>query len=191
MRKGGAIASLLLLGACAAPKALLLPGEDGHVGALAVLQDDGQEQVMDQPLLGARMRPGRASVRKVNQVKPAYQRLMNGLPPPPKSYTLYFVDGSTTLLPGSRTVLDEIRADVAVRPGAEVQVTGHTDTVGSDEDNDRLSMLRANEILGVLVAEGFPPGALSAVGRGERELQIETGDNVANAQNRRVEVIVR
>jgi len=88
-------------------------------------------------------------------------------------------------------VLDQIRADVAIRPGAEAQVTGHTDTVGSEEDNDRLSMQRAQQVLSVLVSEGFPPGALSAVGRGERELAVETADDVANAQNRRVEVIVR
>ena len=39
---------------------------------------------------------------------------------------------TTTLMPASRNVLDQIRAEVAARPGAEVQVTGHTDTVGSD-----------------------------------------------------------
>ncbi|RZK00514.1 MAG: OmpA family protein [Novosphingobium sp.] len=172
MRQGGIIVGLLLTSACAAPQTLLLPGEDGHgVGALAVLEADGQEQV--------------------KTIKPAYRQLMNGLPPPSRSYTLYFVDGATNLVPESRTVLDQIRADVAVRPGAEVQVTGHTDTVGSEEANDRLSLERAKQVMSVLAAEGFSPDALSAVGRGEREPAVETGDNVANAQNRRVEVIVR
>ncbi len=192
IRQGALIALPLLLQACAAPQTLLLPGEDGHsTGALAVLDENGGEQVLDSPLRAARMTRNGASLRTVTKVKPAYQRLMNGLPPPSKSYTLYFVEGTTTLVASSRAVLDQIRADVAVRPGAEVQVTGHTDTVGSDDDNDRLSMQRAREVLSVLVAEGFPPDALSAVGRGERELAVETGDAVASAQNRRVEVIVR
>jgi outer membrane protein OmpA-like peptidoglycan-associated protein len=192
VRGAGAIAALILLQACAAPHALLLPGEDGHpTGALAVLEENGKEQVLDQPLRSARMARQRTSVRTLARAKPAYGRLMATLPPAAKSYTLYFVEGTTTMLPSSRPVLDQIRADVASRPGAEVQVTGHTDTVGSDDDNDRLSMQRATQIMGVLIAEGFPREALSAVGRGEREPAVDTGDNVANAQNRRVEVIVR
>ena len=196
MNRGLNIAAVLLTlactGACAAPQTLLLPGEDDHpVGALAVLQENGQEQVLDTPLRAARMNAGRTSLRTVKAVKPAYQQLMSGLPPAPRSYTLYFVDGTTSLVPESRAVLDQIRADVAVRPGAEVQVTGHTDTVGSEEANDRLSLERAQQVMGVLAAEGFAADALSAVGRGEREPAVDTGDNVANAQNRRVEVIVR
>jgi len=192
MWKGGAVALLLSLGACAAPTALLLPGEEGHaVGALAVLDAKGGEQVLDQPLRSARMTRGGTTVRTATKVKPAYQQLMNTLPPPAKSFTLLFVEGTTTLMPASRNVLDQIRAEVAARPGAEVQVTGHTDTVGSDDDNDRLSQMRADEVMGVLIAEGFSRDALSAVGRGEREPAVNTGDNVASAENRRVEVIVR
>ena len=192
MRLGGAAALILLLGACATPKALLLPGEDGHpVGALAVLDAKGGEQVMDQPLRSARMSRGGTKLRTATKVKPAYQQLIDALPPPAKSFTLYFVDGTTTLLPSSRPVLDQIRAEMAARSGAEVQVTGHTDTVGSDDDNDRLSQQRADEVMGELIAEGFPRDALSAVGRGEREPAVNTGDNVASVANRRVEVIVR
>ena len=70
-------------------------------------------------------------------------------------------------------------------------MTGHSDTVGNDADNDALSQKRAEEILNVLVAKGFDRSIMSAVGRGERELKEATGDNVSNAANRRVEVIVR
>ena len=186
------MALVLMLGACAAPKALLLPGEDGQdTGALAVLDADGGEQILDRPLLRARMGRGGASVRSVSVVKPAYQQLMAGLPPPPRSYSLYFVEGTTELVSSSRPELDRIKADFAARPAAEVQVTGHTDTVGGEEDNDRLSLARAREVMGVLIAEGFPEDAMSAVGRGERSLAVQTGDGVAKVENRRVEVIVR
>ena len=60
-------------------------------------------------------------------------------------------------------------------------MTGHTDTVGSEEDNDRLSMQRAEEVLGWLAAQGFDRSIMSAVGRGERELKEPTADNVSNA----------
>ena len=189
---GPVVLPLALLAACAAPTALLLPGEDGHpTGALAVLGKDGNDQVLDQPLLSARMSRQRTTVRKVAKLKPAYQQLIATLPPPSKSFTLYFVEGTTTITPASRAVLDQIRAEVAQRPGAEIQVTGHTDSLGSDDDNDRLSIQRANEIVGFLISEGFPRDMLTAVGRGERDLAVATGDGVANAENRRVEVIVR
>ena len=88
-------------------------------------------------------------------------------------------------------MLEQIRAEIAKRPGAEVQVTGHTDTVGSSADNDALSQKRAEEILNLLASKGFDRTIMSAVGRGERELKVPTADNVESPANRRVEVIVR
>ena len=73
----------------------------------------------------------------------------------------------------------------------EAEVIGHTDTVGSETDNERLSVRRAEEVMTWLASQGFDRSQMSAVGRGERDLKIATGDNVDNAANRRVEVIVR
>lgn len=95
------------------------------------------------------------------------------------------------MTPASVPVLVALRAEIARRPGAEVQVTGHTDTVGSDADNDVLSLRRAREILNLLASKGFDRSIMTAVGRGERELKVPTADNVSNPANRRVEVIVR
>jgi outer membrane protein OmpA-like peptidoglycan-associated protein len=72
-----------------------------------------------------------------------------------------------------------------------VQVTGHTDREGSDDDNDRLSQRRAEDILAVLATEGIPAELMIAVGRGEREPLIQTADGVQEPRNRRVEVTVR
>jgi outer membrane protein OmpA-like peptidoglycan-associated protein len=67
----------------------------------------------------------------------------------------------------------------------------YTDTVGSEEDNDRLSQQRAEEVLNWLAGQGIDRSLMSAVGRGERELKEPTVDNMSSATNRRVEVIVR
>jgi outer membrane protein OmpA-like peptidoglycan-associated protein len=117
--------------------------------------------------------------------------LLNALPPAARGFTLYFVEGTTEMTAASVPVVDQIRAEIAGRPGAEVQVTGHTDTIGSEADNDALSRKRAEEILNVLAAKGFDRRIMTAVGRGERELKVPTADNVGSAVNRRVEVIVR
>ena len=77
------------------------------------------------------------------------------------------------------------------RAGPPVEGTGHTDPVGSEGDNDRLSLQRAEEVLGWLASQGFDRSLMSATGRGERELKQLTIDNFSSAANRRVEVIVR
>ena len=64
------------------------------------------------------------------------RRLLTGLPPPARSFLLYFEQGTTTLTPESVAVLTALRAEIAGRSGPEVEVTGHTDTVGGEEDND-------------------------------------------------------
>jgi outer membrane protein OmpA-like peptidoglycan-associated protein len=124
-------------------------------------------------------------------LKPNEALLVSELPPPAKSFTLYFLEGTTEMTPESLPVLDELRAEIAKRSGAEVQVTGHTDTVGNEVDNDALSQRRAEEILNLLASRGFDRSIMSAVGRGERELKAPTDDNVSSPVNRRVEVIVR
>lgn len=190
------VAGLCLgLAACGHSSLTLLPDEGGGHGTVAVLEADGKpvEAVVSQP--DSRTRLGSASARPkplgrggLNQDQRA---LLTGLPLPPRSFSLYFVEGTTDLTPESRPALDELRAEVARRPGVDVEVTGHTDTVGSAEDNDALSLRRAEEILGVLVAAGIDRTLMTAVGRGERELRQQTGDNVESAVNRRVEVLVR
>jgi len=191
MRGGVGVVLALGLAACAGPKTLLLPGEGDHpTGSLAVLESNGHETVLDQPLSEARLARSGAKVHRVSSVSPSRERLIGDLPPPAVSFTLYFLEGTTTLVPESQGRIAEIR-EAAKRPGAEVQVTGHTDTVGSDDDNDRLSQQRAAEVMGALIALGFPKEQLSAVGRGERDLAVPTADNVSEPRNRRVEVIVR
>jgi len=117
--------------------------------------------------------------------------LLTSLPPPAKSFVLYFDLGTATPTPASQAVLTALRAEIASRSGPQVEVTGHTDTVGSEADNDRLSQQRAEEVLNWLAGQGFDRSLMSAVGRGERELKEPTMDNISNAANRRVEVIVR
>lgn len=187
-----------ILAGCATPKLTLVPGEDGHTGAVAVLNQDGSETgtVIDKPNSHAILKPSGARLKSVGAggVPRRHRELLAQLPNKPAGpYVLYFYEGTTKLTPQSQPALDAIVAIASPDnwPGAEVEVTGHTDTLGSDEDNDRLSMNRAQEILGVLVGAGVAPELLTAVGRGERQLLEKTADGIRNAPNRRVEVIIR
>jgi len=195
MRRWTIAAAMLLLQGCATPSLVLLPDDEGHQGAVAVLETGGKpsQAVIDQgnsrTTLGSASPVAKPLGRK--GLKRGETALLGGLPPPARSFLLYFDQGTTTLTPQSQSVLAQIRAEIAARSGPEVEVTGHTDTVGSEADNDRLSMSRAEEVLGWLASQGFDRSLMSAVGRGERQLMTPTLDNVASAANRRVEVIVR
>lgn len=192
--RGFAAFATFLLAGCAHSSVVLLPDEDGGHGAVAIRPAGaGGETVVSEPNSRATLGGSQPSIRPLGAkgLRPNEAALLTSLPPAAKSFTLYFVEGTTDMMAESVPVLDEVRAEIAKRPGAEVQVTGHTDTVGSDSDNDALSKKRAEEILNLLAGKGFDRSIMSAVGRGERELKEPTADNVSSAVNRRVEVIVR
>ena len=169
----------------------LLPGEGGTAtGAVAVLNP--KTGVEDGLLTAANTRSGLGGRFAAQPADPkAYAALTAALPPPPAHFTLYFFEGSTRLTPPSEPELRKVLAELAKRPGVEVQITGHTDTVGSLADNDALSLRRAREIREALALQGLNLTITRAVGRGERELLVPTPDNTAEPRNRRVEITVR
>jgi len=194
LRRLSALAMAGLLAGCATPSLTLLPSEEGKQGAVAVLEADGRpvETVVDE-LNSRTSLTHRPKTRAIDpdRLSARNRELLAELPPAPVRLTLYFKEGTTELTPDSRAGLDFLKAEVARRAGAEVQVTGYTDTLGSDEDNDDLSQRRAEEILEALAAQGIDRRLMSAVGRGERNLREPTADGVSNPANRRVVVIVR
>lgn len=196
MRASAVLPLLALLSACAKPSIVLLDGERGaKVGAVAVVDEasGGDRALIDQANTKARI-TSRAVKQKA--IDPAglsekQRALLDGLPEPPADFTLYFQENTTRLTAESEPMLQALLAEVARRPGADVQIIGHSDRLGSDADNDRLSLERAREIREVLIGRGLDPASTRASGRGEREPIVRTEDGVREPLNRRVEAIVR
>src|SRR5262245_16563617 len=188
-------AACLLLSGCATSSLVLLPDDEGHQGQVAVLEANGKptEAVISENNSRTKLGEANPATQPLGDkgLKEQEAALLTNLPPPAKSFTLYFDEGTVTPTPESQAVLVALRAEIASRSGPQVEVTGHTDTVGSTEDNDRLSIQRAEEVLNWLASQGFDRSLMSASGRGERELKEPTVDNYSSAANRRVEVIVR
>jgi outer membrane protein OmpA-like peptidoglycan-associated protein len=183
------------LAACASgpgTNVTLLAGEGAApVGAVAVLdpKSEAERGVLD--TANTQAAAGARKVKAVPVDAGRYAAIAAALPPPPTHYTLYFKEGTTDLAPESARDFQKMLAEVGQRAGAEVQVTGHTDRVGSDAANDKLSIDRATEIRAALIKQGLDPAITRATGRGERELLVPTPDNIAEPRNRRVEVTVR
>lgn len=193
----GALAGAALLAACSTPatRVVLLPQDDGTPSAVVVRTENGQQQ-LDRPYQRATAPHGTQAAPTVDTVDPARLRqdnpeLFNLRPPPPRHYTVYFITGGTTLTDASQQALQEMLAVALARPGADIVVTGHTDTLGPGPRNDALSRERAAEVRQMLVQRGFPAERIEARGRGEREPAVPTGDEVDEPQNRRVTIDVR
>ena len=187
----------LLTVSCAAPvreeTVVVLPGPDGKSGTV-VVERAGSRQVLDSPYAGSQVRSDgslHGSNLSQQQVSASFGSTLAALPARPTVFLVYFLTGRDELTPESTGDLDKILADMKARPVPDIVVTGHTDTVGSPDSNDKLSMQRAERVKGFLTGIGIPPDRIQVAGRGERELLVVTADNVDEPRNRRVEINVR
>ena len=113
------------------------------------------------------------------------------MPPPPApvptatNYTVYFDFDSWTLTAEDLKVITD--AITAARTGGQTHITvvGHTDTSGSAEYNQKLSVRRANVVVEAMVDMGARRDAIKASGVGKTDLAVQTPDGVKEAKNRR------
>ncbi|MBN9409623.1 MAG: OmpA family protein [Burkholderiales bacterium] len=197
-----ALVIAVALAGCAAPppkppstQVVLLPQADGKPSAVTVTTPGGTS-MLSAPYQRASVREGEAAAPSVDAVSAAqmqadHAQLLQATPAPARSYTIYFQTGGTLLNPESRSVMAQVLDEAPRRPGAELLITGHTDTQGSVAINDALSLRRANEMRDLFVQRGFPASHIETVGRGKRQLAVPTADNVNEPRNRRVEITVR
>ena len=97
-----------------------------------------------------------------------------------------FKTNSAVITPTSKLVLDSAVAYLKARPNAAAEVRGHTDSVGNDEANMRLSKARAEAVRDYLIAGGIDAGRLTANGYGETEHIAPNDTPAGREQNRRV-----
>lgn len=181
---------LLLLAACASNDlVVVLPAADGHIGGVVVQHGDNKI-LLDKPYAaaGADAKSVAVDAKDVDQI---FGSTLAARPIPPKSYTLYFEADSNDLVPDSRAEFEAIFAEISRRKASEIVVTGHTDTMGTPDYNDKLSLARAKSVSKLFTGRGLSPDAVIAVGRGERDLLVQTKDQVPEPRNRRVEITVR
>jgi outer membrane protein OmpA-like peptidoglycan-associated protein len=101
-----------------------------------------------------------------------------------------FDTGKYTLKTGAREKLAKVSGIILAHPGLKLQVEGHTDNVGSDEYNQRLSEQRADSVRDYLVSQGLSGEAISAIGLGKTMPVTTNSTAVGRQQNRRVELVV-
>jgi len=101
-----------------------------------------------------------------------------------------FDTGSYTLKPGAREKLAKISGIVLAHPGLNLQIEGHTDSVGTDEFNQQLSERRADSVRDFLAEQGVPASSITAKGFGKTQPVASNDTAEGRQRNRRVELVV-
>jgi outer membrane protein OmpA-like peptidoglycan-associated protein len=115
-------------------------------------------------------------------------------PPPPPTRRRIILRGvnfdfdKATIRPDAVAILDEAVEILREQPGIDVSVDGHTDAVGSDEYNERLSERRARAVADYLARHGIDRARLQPRGFGESHPVASNDSAEGRAQNRRVEL---
>lgn len=95
-----------------------------------------------------------------------------------------------TLKPGAREKLAKVSGIILAYPGLKIQLEGHTDSVGTDDYNMKLSQQRADAVRGYLVTQGVTADSVVSTGLGKAD-PVATNDTAAGLQqNRRVDMVV-
>ena len=102
--------------------------------------------------------------------------------------TILFDTGKSSIKAESTSVMVDIIQILNEYPTAKFTVEGHTDSVGSDQLNQKLSEERANSVRNFLIDKGIDAGRLTAIGYGEEKPIATNNTRAGRAQNRRVEI---
>jgi outer membrane protein OmpA-like peptidoglycan-associated protein len=112
-------------------------------------------------------------------------------PPAParQSYLVFFDFNKSDLTPQALGIVDTAAQNAQSGKVTQMTVTGHTDTVGSDAYNMRLSRRRADSVAARLEKDGISASEIEIVAKGKRDLLVPTKDGVREPQNRRVQIV--
>jgi len=115
------------------------------------------------------------------------------VPPSPvsRSYLVFFDWDKADLTVRARQIVAEAAANSTKVQYTRLEVNGYTDTSGTPQYNQGLSIRRAQSVAAELVKDGVPKAAISIQGFGETHLLVPTGPGVREPQNRRVEIIIK
>jgi OmpA-OmpF porin, OOP family len=119
-------------------------------------------------------------------------------PPPPApapaaavhSFLVFFDFDKSDISADARQTLQQAVAAAKSQGSTRIDLTGHTDTVGSAAYNMKLSVRRGEAVKKVLVELGIAADEITVVGKGKTDLLVKTPDGVREPKNRRVEIVL-
>ena len=110
---------------------------------------------------------------------------------PARSYLVFFDWDKATLTDRARQIIKDAADNSTKVQYTRIEVNGYTDTSGTPQYNQGLSVRRAQAVQAELVRDGVPANAITIQGFGDTHLLVSTGPGVREPQNRRVEIVIR
>ncbi|MGM0516380.1 MAG: OmpA family protein [Pseudomonadota bacterium] len=133
----------------------------------------------------------------ISQAEPAPKPVVEP-PPEPKAEKVtlkadtYFDFDKSNLKPEGKDTLDQLVRDMGdLNAIAEIEVIGHTDSIGTEEYNQGLSERRAATVKNYLISKDVPADVIMTEGRGELEPVATNETREGRAKNRRVEITTK
>jgi peptidoglycan-associated lipoprotein len=174
---------------------VLLPEPDGKPGGLSVTNQGGTQN-LTQPYQAIRIEnantaPSAPFTMDQAEVRRVFGTIVDALPAPEVSFLLYFAEASETLTPESSAQIPAILNMIRDRHSTAISVIGHTDTTGNPQANYQLGLRRAQTVSAIIRQQGTAADSIFVESHGDADLLVKTARGVAEARNRRVEVIIR
>ncbi|NUZ05281.1 OmpA family protein [Piscinibacter koreensis] len=191
-------ACIALAGCASAPvttgrtTVILLPDEDGKVGAVTVSGDGGAQQLdsafSSTSVGGAAPRSAPAATEAA--VDAAYADLLKAQPPRPRTFVLNFLLDRAVLTEASKALLPEVLDAARRRKPTEITIFGHADSSGTREGNLRLSAERAQVVADWLRRSDPALDRIDVQYFGDQEPLVPTRPGVPEPRNRRAEIMI-
>ncbi|MBO1076733.1 OmpA family protein [Roseomonas marmotae] len=112
-------------------------------------------------------------------------------PAPARTYLVFFDWDRADLTARARQIIAEAAQAASRVQATRIEVSGHTDSSGSPQYNQRLSQRRADAVAAELVRLGVQRSEITIRAYGESQPLVATADGVREPQNRRVEIVLR
>ena len=125
-----------------------------------------------------------AALSKVVETRRTARGLILNLP------DILFEFGKANLKPETREVLAKVSGILMVASGYHLSIEGHTDSIGSDEFNLKLSEARAQSVLDYLFQAGVSPDIMAKKGFGKSQPRSSNDTAKGRQENRRVEIVI-
>jgi len=103
---------------------------------------------------------------------------------------IHFATNKSEISQDSAPILEKVRESMVFNPDATIIISGHTDSVGSDESNRTLSQLRAQAVKDWLVSRKISAARIKVIGKGSAEPTATNDTAEGRAKNRRIEFLV-
>lgn len=148
------------------------------------LQADAAAMAARQQAEEARKRM-EAALGKVIETRRTARGLILNLP------DILFEFGKANLKTETREVLAKVSGILLVAPNYRLSIEGHTDSIGSEEYNQKLSEARADSVYQYLVQAGVPADIMTTIGFGKSQPRASNDTPRGRQENRRVEIVIQ